>query len=155
MTKHLTWLLILPLLFASCTSYKSQELGFRPPEDYKNSDVIAGAGVAAKGYADTKEAKDAFGFDIIKAGVLPVQVIFNNKGDRNLKLVPEQTFLIDETGQYWPVLSKEKAYTRLENSSEYNRIAKSAGKKSVLGAAGGAIVGSAGTDTLSGSPRFR
>ena len=142
MTKHLTWLLFIPLL-CSCVSYKSQELSFQPPEAYTHSDVIAGATVAAQGYTDKKEAKNAFGFDIIKAGVLPVQVIINNKSNRSLEIVPEQTFLIDNAGKYWPVLSKEKAYSRLEKSSEYNRIAKGAGKRSVLGAAGGAIVGSA------------
>lgn len=142
MKKHLTWLLLIPFLF-SCVSYKSQELSFKPPEAYKYSAVIAGANVAAKGYDDKKEAKNAFGFDIIKAGVLPIQVVFNNKSNNSLEIVPDQTFLIDNSGKYWPVLSKEKAYSRLEKSSEYNRIAKGAGKRSVLGAAGGAIVGSA------------
>jgi hypothetical protein len=70
-------------------------------------------------------------------------VVIDNTGDKTLSIVPGQTFLIDDQGNYWSLLDRQTAYERVEESSEYARIAGSAGKRSVLGAAGGAVVGAA------------
>ena len=132
----------LPLL-AACTGYKSQEVSFRPPAAYGNMQFVSGAQVAAQAYAEEGAAKQAFGFNIRNAGLLPVQVVIDNRGLHPLTLVPEQTFLIDAGGNYWNLLDNRTAYQRVENSSEYSRIAKGAGRGSMLGAAGGAVVGAA------------
>ncbi|MEZ4485522.1 MAG: hypothetical protein R2864_13355 [Syntrophotaleaceae bacterium] len=60
--------------------------------------LVAGAQVAAQSYADSAAAKQAFGFDIRAAGLLPVQVVIDNGGASALNMVPEQTFLIDADG---------------------------------------------------------
>jgi hypothetical protein len=136
-------LLVAAALIASCTPYKSQKVSFRPPSDYENVKSVSGANVAAESYAEESKAEESFGFNIRKAGLLPVQVIINNTGDRTLQVVPGQTFLIDREGNYWSLLEKKEAYTRLQKSDEYARVAKGAGKGAVLGGVGGAIVGSA------------
>ncbi|MCF8030535.1 MAG: hypothetical protein K9K39_06535 [Desulfohalobiaceae bacterium] len=140
--------IVIPLLLSiaflvSCTPYKSQQVSFRPPGDYENVHFIAGAKVAAESYADEDKARESFGFNIRKAGLLPVQVVINNTGEDTLQVVPGQTFLIDEEGNYWNLLDKKEAYTRLQKSDEYSRLAKGSGKGAVLGGVGGAIVGSA------------
>lgn len=127
----------------ACTSYKSQEVAFRPPAAYSNMQLVAGAQVAAQSYADSAAAKQAFGFDIRAAGLLPVQVIIDNGGESALNVVPEQTFLIDAEGNLWSLLDSRTAYQRVEKSSEYARIAKGGGKGSLLGGAGGAAIGAA------------
>lgn len=134
---------VLAMVLPGCTSYKRQEVGFRPPAAYSGMQVVAGAQIAAQGFAEKRAAKDAFGFDIREAGLLPVQVVVDNQGGSRLSVVPEQTFLVDATGNYWNLLDQRSAYQRLERSSEYARIAKGAGRTSVIGAAGGAIVGAA------------
>ncbi|HEY7744740.1 MAG TPA: hypothetical protein VIA07_00275 [Desulfuromonadales bacterium] len=131
------------LLVAACTSYKSQEVSFRPPSAMPNMQIVAGAQVAAQAYVDKAEAKQAFGFDIRDAGLLPVQVIVDNGGNHGLLVVPEQTFLIDAQGNMWNLLDRRTAYERMEKSSEYARVAKSAGRGSVFGATGGALLGAA------------
>lgn len=128
---------------AACTSYKSQEVSFRPPDAYGNMQLVAGAQVAAQSYADSVAAKQAFGFDIRQAGLLPVQVVIDNGGENALGVVPEQTFLIDGDGNLWSLLDSRTAYQRVEKSSEYARIAKGGGKGSLLGGAGGAAIGAA------------
>lgn len=133
--------LLLPLI--SCTSYKSQEVPFRLPAAAANMQVVAGAQVAAEGFADEGEAKKLFGFNIRDAGLLPVQVIVDNQGSHGLTVVPEQTFLIDADGNMWNLLDRRTAYQRVEKSSEYARIGKGAGRGGMLGAAGGAVVGAA------------
>ena len=136
-------LLFLALAGISCTRYKSQEVSFRPPSAYPGMQVVAGAQIAAEDYADKAAARDAFGFDIRGVGILPVQVVLDNTGAHPLTIVPEQTFLIDEKGNLWNLLDRRTAYDRVESSTEYGRIASGAGKKSILGAAGGALVGAA------------
>lgn len=133
----------LVLLLSGCPSYQSQEVPFRPPSAYSGMQVVNGAQVAAEGYADRDKAKEAFGFDIRKAGLLPVQVVIDNRGTDALEVVPDQTFLIDANGNYWNLLDRRTAYQRVEESSEYARIAKGSGKGSLLGAAGGAVLGAA------------
>jgi hypothetical protein len=128
---------------SACTSYKSQEVSFRPPTAYGNMQMVADAQVAAQSYADSSAAKQAFGFDIRSAGLLPVQVIIDNGGGSALDIVPEQTFLVDAEGNLWSLLDSRTAYQRVEKSSEYARIAKGSGKGSLLGGAGGAAIGAA------------
>jgi len=131
------------LLISSCTSYKSQEVPFKLPAASANMQVVNGAQVAAQAYADKKAAREAFGFDIRDAGLLPVQVVIDNSGNQALSVVPEQTFLIDDAGNLWNLLDRRTAYERVEKSSEFARIGKGAGRGGVLGAAGGAVVGAA------------
>jgi hypothetical protein len=131
------------LLLFACTSYRSQEVSFRPPAAYPNVQTVVGAQVAAQAYADKTAAKEAFGFDVRDAGLLPVQVVIDNAGAHGLSVVPEQTFLVDAGGNLWNLLDSRTAYQRVEQSSEYARIGKGAGKGSLLGGAGGAVVGAA------------
>ncbi len=135
--------LVLILAIGACTAYKSQEVPFKPPDSIANMQMAAGAKVAAVAYADPALASQAFGFSIRRSGLLPVQVVIDNTGQESLRIVPGQTFLIDDQGSYWNLLDRQTAYQRVEKSSEYARIAGGAGKRSILGAAGGAIVGAA------------
>lgn len=136
-------LAFLLLLIAACTTYKSQEVPFRAPSALPNMQVVAGAEVAAQAYTDKTEARQAFGFDIRSAGLLPVQVVVDNTGTHDLLVVPEQTFLIDAEGNMWNLLDRRTAYERMEKSSEYARVAKKAGRGTVFGATGGALMGAA------------
>lgn len=140
--RYLVLVFLLPVLGA-CTPYESREVPFKPPTAFANMQTVAGAQVAAQAYADPAVAKKAFGFDIRAAGLMPVQVVIDNRGTQGLMIVPGQTFLIDAKGNYWNLLDSRTAYERVEKSSEFATIAKGAGKGSVLGAAGGAIVGAA------------
>ncbi len=135
--------LLCPMVTVSCTPYKSRVVPFRAPSAYSNMQIVAGAQVAAEAYADPGKAKNVFGFNIRKAGLLPVQVVIDNTGSRDLRVVPGQTFLVDDQGNMWNLLDRGTAYQRVESSSEFATIAKGAGKGSVLGAAGGAILGAA------------
>jgi hypothetical protein len=134
--------LALPLTTA-CTSYKSQQASFRPPAAHANKQVVAGAEIAAQAYVDKTAAKEVFGFDIRSAGLLPVQVVIDNGPRGALTVVPDQTFLVDADGNLWNLLDSRTAYQRVEQSSEYARIAKGGGKGALLGGAGGAVLGAA------------
>jgi hypothetical protein len=128
---------------AACTFYESREVAFRPPDQIANVQQVGGTKVAAEQYADKAAAKQAFGFDVRGAGLLPVQVIFDNQGPQRFEVVPEQTFLVDAAGGYWNLLDRKTAYQRVEESSEYSTIVKGGAEKGMWGAAAGALAGAA------------
>jgi len=134
---------VLLTVLAACTYYESREVAFRPPDQLANVQQLGGAKVAAVGYADKAAAKEAFGFDVRGAGLLPVQVVFDNQGPQRFEVVAEQTFLLDAAGNYWNLLDRKTAYQRVESSSEYGTIVKGGAEKGMWGAVAGALAGAA------------
>ena len=139
------FLIIVSLFFsAGCArTYQAKPLPFKTPSSFKNVVEAAGAQVAAKAYADPAEAKEAFGFDVRSAGMLPVQVIFDNQGTHPLEINGQQTFLEDNDGNLWPILNREMAYERATKYAQTKQIFTEGAYKGFLGAAAGAIVGAA------------
>ena len=128
---------------ACSTSYKAKPLPFKQPSSYPNAIEIAGVIVAAKAFVDPNEAKDAFGFDVRGAGMLPVQVVFDNQGFHLLTINASQTFLEDKEGNLWPILDSELAYERASKYATTKEIFKEGAYHGFLGAAAGSIVGAA------------
>lgn len=135
--------LLITLLVAGCTTYESQYVGFRPAEDYPNRQNVAGLTLGAEAFADKDNAKKAFGFDVKKAGLLPVQLVMNNQGDKTFEVHSSQTFLKDQDGRLWTLITNQTAVERIDKATEMGAIGKGAGKGAMLGAAGGAILGAA------------
>lgn len=135
--------LLAVILMTACTFYESREVSFRPPDQIANVQQVGGSKVAAEQYADKAAAKEAFGFDIRGAGLLPVQVVIDNHGPQRFEIVADQTFLVDASGAYWNLLDRKVTYQRVESSSEYGNIVKGGAEKGLWGAAAGALAGAA------------
>ena len=88
------------LLLASCQTYQPQVVPFKMPSAYPNVTRAGGADIAAKAYDDPNEAGQAFGYDMRGSGILPVQVVIDNRGTHPLEIVPGQTFLVDTANNY-------------------------------------------------------
>jgi uncharacterized protein YcfJ len=129
-------------MLAGCTSYERQVVHFKMPESSPNAVFFDGAIIAARSFSVT-EAKEAFGFDIRSAGIFPVQVSFDNKSNHSLTIVADQTFLIDEESNVWPILDQSMAYDRLAKKTELGRVAPEAVKSGLLLGAAGAAIGAA------------
>jgi len=136
-------ILTVALGMSACQPYKQQVVPFKLPSAYPNMTTFAEAQIAAQAYSDEKEAKEAFGFNIRNAGLLPVRVVFDNKGSHPIEVVSSQTFLSDSAGNLWPILDQRLAYDRLSKSAEWSRIAPEATKSALLAGAAGAIIGAA------------
>ncbi len=130
-------------LAACATAYKAQPLPFLLPSQYSNATVVAGATVGAEAYADKDKAGQAFGFDVRGAGLLPVQVVFDNKGSSPLAINPGQTFLVDGDGKLWPVLQDRFAYERVTKYAQTKKIFSEGAYGGFLGGVAGALVGAA------------
>ncbi len=137
--------LIIPvtMLMGCGPSYKIKPVSFRSPETAENAISVAGAHVSARAYVGTDESKEAFGFDIRGAGMLPVQVVFDNQGYLQLEINASQTFLEDTEGNLWPILSDRIAYERATKYAETNEVLKESAMKGLWGAAAGAVIGAA------------
>lgn len=128
---------------AACTTYERQVVPFKMPAAYPNATAVADATIAAKAYDKGEEASAAFGFDIRGAGILPVQVIFDNTGNHPLEILSDKTLLLDEENNLWPLLDERMAYDRLQKKTELGRVAPEAAKGGLLAGAAGAVIGAA------------
>lgn len=131
------------LSLSACTAYERKVTPFKMPAAYLNATAVAGATIAAKAYDDKEEAAAVFGFDIRGAGILPVQVVFDNAGNHPLEIVAGKTFLVDEENNLWPILEQGMAYDRLNKATELGKVIPEAGKGGLLGGAAGAVIGAA------------
>ncbi len=116
---------------------------FKMPSAYDNVVNVNGAELAAKAFADIDEAKNAFGFDIRSAGMLPVQLVFDNRSIHSLEINAQQTFLEDTEGNLWPILSNKIAYERATKYAKTTNIAKKSAYHGLWGAAAGTLIGAA------------
>ena len=135
-------ILFILITIAGCAKYEKKVVPFKMPNAYSNATEVAGATIAAKVYTG-EEAKAAFGFDIMGSGVLPVQVIFDNRGEHPLEVVAGRTYLVDIQNNLWPILDQETAYDRMAKESEYGEVLPEGAKSSLLAGAAGAVIGAA------------
>ena len=131
------------IFLVSCARYERKVVPFKLPSAYENTVEAAGAEIAAKAYDDPKEAQAAFGFDILDAGVLPVQVIFDNVGTHDLEIISSSTFLVDIDGNLWPIPDAGLAYDRISKKTELGEVAPEGAKSGLLAGTAGAIIGAA------------
>jgi hypothetical protein len=135
--------LLSALVFAGCATYEPKVAPFKLPEAYQNVQRVDDAYVAARAWSNAAEASQAFGFDIVKAGLLPVQVSFDNRGTKTLVIVPSQTFLINQQQELFPVLADQQAYERVNRGTKLQESVRGAAKGGLLGGATGALIGTA------------
>ena len=130
------------IIIAGCARYERKVVPFKMPDAYTNATEVAGATIAVKAY-NREEAKAAFGFDMVGSGVLPVQVIFDNRGKHPLEVVAGRTYLVDIQNNLWPILDQEIAYDRIAKESEFGEILPEGSKSGLLAGAAGAVIGAA------------
>ena len=137
-------MLVVIIFLAGCaTSYKATPLPFKSAGSYQNAVEVAGAIIGAEAFSDPKRAKEAFGFDIRGAGMLPVQVVFDNRGNHPLEINGLQTFMEDKEGNLWPILSTKIAYERATKYAQTKNVFKEGAYTGFLGAAAGTLIGAA------------
>jgi hypothetical protein len=145
--RRMKWLCLIAFFLlvavSACTKYERKVVPFQLPAAYPNATEAAEATIAAKAYDGKDEAGNAFGFDIRGAGILPVQVIFDNKGAHSLEILPAQTFLVDEANNLWPILDASLAYDRITKKTEMGNVVPEGAKSGMLAGAAGGIIGAA------------
>ena len=136
-------LLAFTLTLNACSTYGDKVAPIPLPSEQTGGLEVNDVGLFAEAYLQDDSAKQAFGFDIRGAGVLPVRFVLDNKSQGNIEIRGDQTFLIDAENQAWPLLSYDQAYRRINKHVELGETAKGSVKPAVLLAATGALVGAA------------
>jgi hypothetical protein len=113
------------------------------PESNANVQNLNGLQVAASCWQNKAEATAAFGFDIINAGLLPVQIVFENQTFQTFQINPSQTFLVNDREELYQILDNQSAYERVQRSTGFKEAARSLGKGAFWGSAAGAAIGAA------------
>jgi hypothetical protein len=136
-------IVLLPSLFilASCASYGHRVSPVPLPRTQPEHLAVDGVEMLAVAYLDKKIAEKRFGFDVRGSGLLPIQLVIDNGSTQKMSINSGQTFLIDQIGQAWPLLSAEEAYQRVKGHVEMGETAKGTVKPAVLLGAAGALAG--------------
>jgi len=133
--------LMLALAVLAACAYKDRVAPIRLPEAAANMVEANGLKMTAAAFVDREAAEKAFGFDIRKAGLLPVQVTFQNDGSSRVKVKPEQTFLVDKDHNAWPVMGTRETYERTKKFVEIGETVKGTATPALLLGAAGAVAG--------------
>lgn len=136
-------LLFLLVSLTACSTYGNKVAPVPLPSEQTGGLEVDNVALYAEAYLKQDAAKEAFGFDIRGAGVLPVRFVLDNQSQGDVEIRGDQTFLIDQDNQAWPLLSYDQAYRRVNEHVELGETAKGAAKPAVLLAATGALVGAA------------
>lgn len=129
------------LNFAGCATYSDRVAPVPLPGTFAEHVNVQGALLAATPYVDEDKAKDVFGFNVRSAGLLPVRLVIDNQSGMSLAIQPQQTFLLDNEGQAWPLLTQEQAYKRVRDEVELGETMKGAVRPSLMLGTAGAIAG--------------
>jgi hypothetical protein len=138
---RLAALLSLLILINGCT-YRDRVAPLNLPDD-RNGGIVVGDGlkISALAFSSEAAAKKSLGFGARQAGLLPIQLTLQNDSPDRVRINPEQTFLIDNNNNAWPILSLEKTYQRTSGHVDIGETAKGAGKPALLMGAAGALAG--------------
>ncbi len=129
------------LLLTACSSYGERVAPVPLPESRADAVDVDGAKLIAQAYVDPDQAKAALGFDARGAGLLPVRFVVDNKSGKTVSVDPSQTFLVDNQGNAWPLLTSDQAYQRVKSNVSVGSTLSGGAKSSVLLGAAGAVAG--------------
>lgn len=136
-------LVSLTVILAGCTTYGERVAPVPLPSTQEGAVNVEGAQVLARAFVNPKAAEQAFGFDIRRAGLLPVQFVVDNQSGQTIAVQPQQTLLIDQQGNAWPLLSAERAAERVQSTVAQGESIKAGAKSSLLAGLAGAVAGAA------------
>ena len=135
-------LFFMALLLLSSCSYKDRVAPISLPDNSSNMVVVGdGLKISATAFVDPDQAQGVFGFNVRKAGLLPVQLTLQNDGSTKAQILADQTFLVDQQNNAWPVATQERTYQRTKKYVDVGETLKSAAKPSLLMGAAGAVAG--------------
>ncbi|MDR2142604.1 MAG: hypothetical protein LBR11_12630 [Deltaproteobacteria bacterium] len=120
--------------------YRAQPI--RSANAYANRKDVQGAIIAAEAIYDDRLLTERFGYNLKKAGVIPVNLIIQNNGDNVLVLMPG-TEMKDENGADWDVLPQDRVIRRVADYTRGGVSTKEGVGRTLKGAIAGAVLGAA------------
>ena len=91
------------VLQLSCASYELVQLPVRDAALYPFAESKAGLAVAIDQMYDSERARKYFGVDLIDKGILPIQLIVSNHGNRRVTIRPADVLMLQGRGVIDPL----------------------------------------------------
>jgi hypothetical protein len=131
------------LSVASCgPRYEYRAVPVRPLSGYPGQAHVANASVGAVAFYSSQDLNALFGFDLKKAGVVPVQVMVQNSGPDSVTIL-EGSRIEDAKGLVWDVLPSDVVYNRINDYTSGSLDGEKGVKRTVTWGLAGAIIGAA------------
>jgi hypothetical protein len=131
------------LLLAACAPhYEYKAIPVRDMSAYPGRASSAGVTVGAIAFYDRHQLTDLFGFDLKKAGVIPVQVRIHNTGSHPVT-IQEGSTIEDEAGLNWEALPSSVVFQRIDEYTSGSLSLGQGAKRTLLWGLAGAVVGAA------------
>jgi hypothetical protein len=133
----------LSLLLSACARrYEFKPIPLRPMEGYPGRAVLPEGALGVLAFWDSAQLKTIFGFDLKKAGVIPVQVrVENTSPDQSLIFVGAT--VTGEDGQLWEELPSNVVYDRIDKFTGGGLSGEEGVRRTLLWGLAGGIVGAA------------
>lgn len=128
-------------LLSGCATYDNRVTPIPLPSAQVEATNVNNVLIVAQVHLDRQKAKNRFGFDIRGAGLLPVRVVIDNPEQNEVRVNPHQTFLVDQRGDAWPLLSADQAYRRVRGKIEVRETLEGLGTPALLMGGAGALAG--------------
>jgi hypothetical protein len=136
------WLLLLvPLTSAGCRSIEVRPAPFRPPAQYAEHFESNGFAVAFVPILDKKASRECFNVDFTRSAVLPVRVIAQNNGNREILVDAKQIFGVTSIGDFYQSYDLDQSTRIIRRSQIGSGMATSAIVGAIAGGAIGAGIG--------------
>jgi hypothetical protein len=133
----------LTLLAAACAPrYEFKPIPVRPLEGYQNRAELPEGAVGALAFWDSSRLKSVFGFDLKKAGIIPVQLRIENRS-ADTPLVVVEALVTGEDGQSWEVLPSNVVFERVDKYTGGGLSGEQGVRRTLLWGLAGGLVGAA------------
>ena len=143
-TKRTVGAILLAWLLVACAApLEIQDVSFRDPASCPGSVSIDDMVVAAIPIDELHDSERIFNTDTKKAGILPVQIVIRNSGNKEFEIDHRQIFGVTGDGTYYVAYDIDKAAGEVRASSIGTSMAQRAAVGAIAGAAGGAALGAA------------
>ncbi|MDR0620399.1 MAG: hypothetical protein LBJ61_00745 [Deltaproteobacteria bacterium] len=141
--------LSLALATACAPRYEFKPIPVRTLDGFPYRVTFAGGLVGAYALYDTKEVTKFFGFDLKKAGVIPVQIAVRNDQPKATLTLTKAT-LLDAEGLLWEVLPSDVVVRRIDEHTSGGLTGEQGARRTLLWGLAGGVLGAA-VGVVSGS----
>jgi hypothetical protein len=111
------WLAI-AVAFSGCASYHPQVATIPQPGEMPHRQEVANAAVSADPYTQPERVKATFDGDLIGAGVLPIQVLVENRGAKRILVRPSDMVIELSDGVQTSPAGSLAAASKMEGSGK-------------------------------------
>lgn len=128
-------------LLAGCATIEVKPAAFKAPSQYEHHFEFQGFAIAFVPVLDKDSSRDQFNVDFGGSPVIPVRVIIQNKGNREILLDAKQVFGVTAEGDFYQSYDLDQSTRIIRRSEIGTGMATGAAVGALAGAAIGAGVG--------------